>query len=257
MVQTNKLKKHILFIGVIVIFNLGGCDKEVDLVIPELFVTPTDAGVLDTVTAVAHGAATIEGEPVQVDSYLWSILDPDGSEVDLLSGDKDSVKWVPLKQGDYLIEVTIKPGNKSVTKTSLSTFKNTIRTFQTALVGQWEGTSNAPYFEYGPRVVHFTIESNGHYSAYMVSEPEPPSGSSFTVLANGSDELDHPGKKIIVDNILSNGQATGTITFVHGGLLTYLFDKMSFSNDYNELNFNSGHFSPEYLHIEYKLTRQH
>ena len=73
------MKKNVLFIGFIMIFGLGACDKEVDLVIPELFVTPTDAGVLDTVTAVAYAAVTIEGEPVQIDSYLWSIQDPDGN----------------------------------------------------------------------------------------------------------------------------------------------------------------------------------
>ena len=137
------MKRHIPFIGFILIFGLGACDKEIDLVIPELLVTPTDAGVLDTVTAVAHAAVTIEGEPVQIDSYLWSIQDPDGNEVDLLSGDRDSVKWVPLKEGDYLIKVTISAGNKSVTKASLTTFKNTIRTFQTALVGEWEGSAIA------------------------------------------------------------------------------------------------------------------
>jgi hypothetical protein len=86
------MKKHILFLGVIMIFAFASCDKEIDLAIPELFVTPTGAGVLDTVTAVAYAAATIEGEPVQVDSYLWSILDPDGNEVDLFSVDRDSVK---------------------------------------------------------------------------------------------------------------------------------------------------------------------
>ena len=65
--------------------------------------------------------------------------------VDLLSGDRDSVKWVPLKDGDYLINVTITAGNKSVTKTSLKAFKNTIRTFQTALVGEWEGYLHGPW----------------------------------------------------------------------------------------------------------------
>ena len=250
------MKKNVLFIGFIVIFGLGACDKEIDLVIPELFVTPTDAGVLDTVTAVAYATVTIEGEPVQIDSYLWSIQDPDGNEVDLLSGDRDSVKWIPLKEGDYLINVTINAGNKSVTKTSLSTFKNTIRTFQTALVGEWEGSMHAPWFS-STGVVHFTIEANGHYSGYLVSEPSP-WGGPYSALENGVDEWDHPDKKFIVDNILSNGQASGTIKFVHsnGELLTYLFDKMSFANDFNELNFNSGHFSPEYLKIEYKLTRQ-
>jgi hypothetical protein len=91
----------------------------------------------------------------------------------------------------------------------------------------------------------------------MVSEPEPPSGSSFTVLAAGVDELNPPEEKIIVEEILSNGQATGTITFPNGGggLFTFPFDKMSFSNNYNALDFNSGNFSPEYLLIEYRLTR--
>jgi hypothetical protein len=250
------MKKHILILGFIVIFTLGGCDKEIDLVIPELFVTPTDAGLLDTVTTVAYASISIEGDPVQIDSYFWSIQDPDGNEVDLLSGDRDSVKWVPLKEGDYLINVTITAGNKSFTKMSLNTFKNTIRTFQTALVGEWEGSVDAPWYS-SPGVVHFTIEANGHYSAYLVSEPNP-WGSPNSALDSGDDERDHPEKKIIVDNMLSNGQGSGTIKLVlfEGELLTFLFDKMSFANDFNELNFNSGNVSPDYLPIDYKLTRQ-
>ena len=80
----------------------------------------------------------------------------------------------------------------------------------------------------------------------------------YSALDNGVDEWDRAGKKFIVDNILSNGQGLGTIKFVHsnGELLTYLFDKMSFANDFNELNFNSGHFEPQYLEVEYKLTRR-
>jgi hypothetical protein len=250
------MKRKVLFIGFIMIFAFAACDKEVDLVIPELFVTPTDAGVLDTVTTVAYASISIEGEPVQIDSYLWSIQDPDGNEVYLLSGDRDSVKWVPLKEGDYLINVTINAGNKSVTKTSLNTFKNTIRTFQTALVGEWEGSMDAPWYS-SSGVVHFTIEANGHYSAYLVSEPSPWGGPN-SALDNGVDEWDHLEKKIIVENLKANGEANGSIKFVHywGELLTYLFDKMSFSNNYNELHFNSGNFSPENLGIEYKLTRQ-
>jgi hypothetical protein len=102
--------------------------------------------------------------------------------------------------------------------------------------------------------VHFSIESNGHYSGY-VSYP----AISLRVLDNGVDSIDDPEKKFIVNDILANGEGTGTIKFVHqtdNRVLTYVFDRMQFSNDYNEVTFYSGNFDASWLNIEYKLIKQ-
>lgn len=247
--QKNKL--HLFIITLITTLFIVGCENEIDITLPEIHSTPSNGGVLDTITSIAYAQATIDNSPVNI-TYDWSIKYASGDEVMPIYMSNDTIKWIPNKEGDYVVSVKGVSGNKSVTKNSFLTINNTIKTFQKAMQGEWEGTSEAPFFTTGPRTVHFSIESNGHYSAYMVSHP------NTSVLNNGID-IDHPDKKIIVKDLSSNGEALGEITFYHSsdnGILTFLFNKMEFSDDYNKLSFNSGHFSDQYLNIKYTLTKQ-
>ncbi len=250
------MKTNLALFGMLSVFAVTGCHKKFD--IDELIVTTTDAGVLDTVTMAALTSLSKNGEPANIDTYEWTITDPDGNNVPIISQEDNTVTWIPQKEGGYAVQVKAVSGTKKQTKVTQTIFENRISTFQKALVGEWEGSCYATFFSYGPRTVHFSIEANGHYKSHMVSAPEPGSGVAFTTLTNGVDEWDHADKKFAVNDILENGEAKGTIKFIHWGgeLLTYLFDKMTFSENYDTLKFNSGHFEPENLNVEYVLTRQ-
>jgi hypothetical protein len=247
-----------IFISLIVFgFSLVSCDQNPDIGVSELTTIPSDAATLDTLITTAITTATLDGTAVKIDSYDWIITDPDGNEVSTIFEQRNTIRWAPTKEGEYLIEVKVSSNKSSAKRTFPVSFRNSVRSLQKALTGEWEGTAIAPYFPYGPRTVNFTIDKKGHYSAFIVSDPEPRSGVNFSVLGNGVDSWDHPTKKFLIGALQDNGTATGTIKFVHfsGQVLEYNVVTIIFSADYNTLTFNTGHFDPEFF-IEYQLTRR-
>ncbi|MBK6527606.1 MAG: hypothetical protein IPG07_19880 [Crocinitomicaceae bacterium] len=90
------MKTNLALFGMLSVFAVTGCHKKFD--IDELIVTTTDAGVLDTVTMAALTSLSKNGEPANIDTYEWTITDPDGNNVPIISQEDNTVTWIPQKR---------------------------------------------------------------------------------------------------------------------------------------------------------------
>lgn len=247
-----KITKLFLILSIITIAL--GCNKEVYLLNPIITTKPFEPSLFDTVTTILIGELEIDGEPIAIDSFTWQVFDQLSNEIPLVSVNNNVMKWIPEAEGIYNVEVLVTAGNKSVKEIKQFQIKLSSHSIQNILVGEWEGISKASY--QSERWVNFTIEPNGHYTAYSVNGG---SIGSYAALGNGNDGSDNPNKKIIIEYIKDNGYADGYINFVHhsfGELLTYGINNLKFSADYNTLTFSSGHWIGEQQRLHFNLVRQ-
>lgn len=230
-------RKYLLLILVGMIISVfTSCEKEVLLVNPLITTAPFEAAPLDTITTTIIGELEIDGEIVQIDSYSWKVFDQENNEITLLSTNNEIMKWVPLDEGVFNIEVLVESGNKGLKEIKQINIKHNTTSIQCYLTGSWHGNGVATFAGGIEWEADFNIEENGHYSAIVT---DVHSGSISSVFDNGDDSMDHPEKKFIVTNIDGNGNAIGTASFVHwgGDLLEYQFKDLIFSNNYNTVNF--------------------
>ena len=245
-------RKYLLLILIgTLIFALTSCENEVFLDNPLITTDPYEAAPLDTITAKLIGELEIDGELVEIDSYIWKVFDQENNEITLLSTNNEMMKWIPLDEGLFNIEVLVASGNKSIKETKQVNIKHNITSIQRYLAGSWHGDGVATFAGGIQWEADFNIDVNGLYSGVVT---DVHSGSISSVFDNGDDTMEHPEKKFIVTNIDGSSYATGTVSFVHwdGDLLEYQFKDLIFSNNYNTVNFTV-FWGAE---LTYKLERQ-
>jgi hypothetical protein len=244
-----KIRKKIMTLPLFLLgIVVGSCESEVALVSPVITTDPFEPAPLDTVTTTLIGELQVDGEEVDIDSYDWVVTDPASNELTLISSNNEVMLWKPTVEGVHTVQVTVTSGNKSVTEIKQFNVKHTTGSIQKYLAGNWHGDGSAPYAGGITWEADFSIATNGHYAGAVTVVH---TGSIVTVFDNGVDTADDPEKKFVVNTIDGNGYALGDVRFVHfgGDLLTYQFEGMIFSNNYNTVAFTVD------VGISYVLTR--
>ena len=239
------MKKTGLLLLLFVAF-LVGCEKEVNITVPKIITLSMDPSTLDTVSQVVVAEARIDNEQVNLE-YTWAIKDADNNTVAPLRTNKDSVWWVPKKEGNYRVEVTAGSGNKTVKTLEIVQIRNGVRFYRKNIVGKWKGVVTTPWI--APYPVDFEFFADGRYSAKCTN------GTS-SALYYGTDE-DAPVKTYSINTVNEEG-AAGEIIVLYGIVYTTTKDdlkKIRFSSDNANLSFEFYRAST-YGPVAFNLKRQ-
>jgi len=256
--EVNRKMKNLL-IGFIALAGLVGCQSEVNVTQPLIFIGTNSPIVLDSLEISVTEYADIEGERIVPDYYEWTILDI--NEVILCRDFENSkdIIWVPDISGTFIISVKIGyDGNKSITALKEITINESNSSLQQKLVGSWTGTGET---RTGINwKIDITFTENGHYiaTAYDISDTQnllspfwfgykevtyPPGG---TMLVAPSADI--PCQSFIIDEVIDN-KGFGELNIgyeyaVDGEPYTYDCSKnfkiqyLSFSNGSNNVYFS-------------------
>ncbi|MEX0289550.1 MAG: hypothetical protein AB3N14_10620 [Flavobacteriaceae bacterium] len=231
--------------------TIFSCSKQVNLVNPEITISPFEPAPLDTITANFVGELALDGEMVEIESYDWKVLDEGNNEIAILSAEGSTMKWVVKDEGIFSIRATVTAGNKSITETKQVKIEHNITSIHKYLAGDWFAEGNADFGGGQEWEAQFTIEENGHYAGHLTKLIK---GDISRVFDTGDDNLDHPDKRFEITQIDGNGEALGVVRYVHqdGQLLEFGIKDMVFSNNYDTVNYTV--FKGAEIH--YEMQRQ-
>lgn len=225
-----KISITLLFVTAVAVFS---CKKEVNITVPKIITLTPEPSSLDTICQVVIAEAEIESNRLIL-NYSWTVKDGENNAVPLLRTNKDSVWWIPKKEGDYRVEATATSYNKRVKTIEVVKVRNGVRFYRKAIVGKWEGVATTPWIP--PYTVEIEFFADGHYSAKCTD-------GTAVALYYGTDD-DSPLKTYAINTVNEEG-AAGEIEVLFDVTFTTTTDQLrriKFSGT-DSLHFEKYHLS--------------